>query len=60
MFEKLGSFHKVAVLDDEPPIYVETIGADVKWTCNLIQALSVCCRVPEPIRVARLIARGVS
>ena len=60
VFEKLGSFHKVAVLDDEPPIYVETIGADVKWTCNLIQALSVCCRVPEPIRVARLIARGVS
>ena len=60
VFEKLGSFHKVVVLVDEPPIYVQTIGADVKWACNLIQALSVCCRVPEPIRDARLVARGLS
>jgi len=60
VFEKLGSFHQVTALADEPPLYVEAIGANVKWTCNLIQALSVCCRVPEPIRVARLIARGLS
>jgi hypothetical protein len=60
VFEKSGSFHKVIVLADEPPVYVETIGADVKWACNLVQSLSVCCRVPEPIRVARLIARGLS
>jgi endonuclease V-like protein UPF0215 family len=58
VFEKLGSLHKVVALADESPIYVETIGAGVKWACNLIQSLSVCCRVPEPIRVARLIARG--
>jgi len=60
VFEKLGSFHKVAVLADEPPIYVETIGVDVKWARTLIRALAVCGRVPEPIRVARLIARGLS
>jgi len=60
VFEKLGSFHKVVVLADEPPIYVKTIGVDVKWARNLIRALAVCGRVPEPIRVARLIARGLS
>jgi endonuclease V-like protein UPF0215 family len=60
VFEKTGSFHKVIALTDEPPIYVETIGADAKWACNLIQSMSVCCRVPEPIRIARLIARGLS
>jgi endonuclease V-like protein UPF0215 family len=60
VFEKLVSFHKVVVLVDESPVYVETIGADAKWACNLVQSLSVCCRVPEPIRVARLIARGLS
>ena len=60
LFEKLGSFHKVAVLADEPPIYIETIGVDVKWARKLIRALAVCGRVPEPIRVARLIARGLS
>jgi hypothetical protein len=60
VFEKLGSFHKVAALADQPPVYVETVGVDIKWACNLIQSLSVYCRVPEPIRVARLIARGIS
>jgi len=60
VFEKLGSVYKLAVLANEPPIYVETIGAGVKWAYNLIQALSVCGRLPEPIRVAGLIARGLS
>jgi len=26
----LGSFWRVTVLADEPPVYVETIGADIK------------------------------
>jgi hypothetical protein len=60
VFEKLGSFHKVVVLADEPPIYVETIGVNVEWARKLIRTLAVCGRVPEPIRVARLIARGLS
>jgi endonuclease V-like protein UPF0215 family len=60
VFEKSGSFRKVVVLADEPPIYVKTIGADFEWDCNIINALSICCRIPEPIRVARLIARGLS
>lgn len=60
VFEKLRSFYKVAVLADEPPIYVKTIGVNVKCARNLIRALAVCGRVPEPIRVARLIARGLS
>jgi len=60
VFKKLGYVYEVVTLADEPPIYVEPIGASVRWTCNLIQALSVCGRVPEPIRVARLIARGLS
>jgi endonuclease V-like protein UPF0215 family len=60
LFEKLDSFHRVVVLAGEPPIYVKTIGADDTWACNLIHAFSVFCRVPEPVRVARLIARGLS
>lgn len=60
VFEKLGAIHEVTVLAEEPPVYVETVGVDIRWACNLIQALAVCGRVPEPIRVARLIARGLS
>jgi endonuclease V-like protein UPF0215 family len=60
VFKKLGLIHKVAVLSGEPPVYVETLGADINWASSLIRALSVCGRIPEPIRVARLIARGLS
>jgi endonuclease V-like protein UPF0215 family len=60
IFEELGSAHKLTVLVGEPPIYVETIGIDIRWAYDLIQALSVYSRIPEPIRVARFIARGLS
>jgi endonuclease V-like protein UPF0215 family len=60
VFEKAGSAHKIVVLDGESPVYAETVGVGVRWTSNLIRALSVFGRVPEPIRAARLIARGLS
>lgn len=60
VFENLGLVHKVVVAASGPPVYVETVGVHVEWAGKLIQALSVCSRIPEPIRVARLIARGLS
>jgi len=59
IFEKLNSFHRITV-STGAPIYVETIGMGVRLAANLISALSFCGRVPEPIRIARLIARGLS
>jgi endonuclease V-like protein UPF0215 family len=58
--EKLGLAHEVGVLNDESPVYVETIGADLKWVKYLIKTLSICGRIPEPIRVERLVAVGLS
>jgi endonuclease V-like protein UPF0215 family len=60
VFEKLGPIYEVFTLGGEAPLYVEAVGADIKWISGLILALSLCGRVPEPIRVARLIARGLS
>ena len=60
VFEKLGSIYKVASSAVELPVYVETLGAHPRWVSELVRALSVCSRVPEPVRVARLIARGLS
>lgn len=57
--EKLRLTHKVVASTSEPPVYVETVGVRVGWASKLIRALSVCSRIPEPIRVARLIARGL-
>ena len=60
VFEKLGSVYEVVSMPAEPPVYVEVIGAELDWVSRLIRATSVCCRVPEPIRVARLVARGLT
>ncbi len=59
-FGKLGAIHRVIVFPGESPIYVETVGVRVEWASDLIRALSVCSRIPEPIRVARLVASGLA
>jgi endonuclease V-like protein UPF0215 family len=59
IFVKLGLVHKV-IITNAAPVYFEVVGADASWCCNLIRTLVVHGRTPEPIRVARLIARGLS
>ncbi|MGB9853241.1 MAG: DUF99 family protein [Candidatus Bathyarchaeales archaeon] len=60
VFEKLGPIRRVKALAEENPLYFEALGADAQWTKHLIKALAACGRVPEPLRVARLVARGLS
>ncbi len=60
IFENLGSVYEVVSMPTELPIYVEVIGAELEWARKLIRSTSVCCRVPEPVRVARLVARGLT
>ncbi|MEM3695364.1 MAG: DUF99 family protein [Candidatus Bathyarchaeia archaeon] len=60
IFEKLGNVYEVKVIEDAAPVYVEVIGETFTWACTLIRSFSFCGRIPEPLRVARLIAKGVS
>ena len=60
VFEKLGPVHPIVSMPDEPPLYVEVVGATPNWAAKLIRASVACCRIPEPVRVARLIARGLT
>jgi hypothetical protein len=60
IFEKLGSVHKTFSLFGKRPVYLEAVYADVEWAAQLICALAFWGRLPEPLRVARLIARGLS
>jgi endonuclease V-like protein UPF0215 family len=60
IFEKLGSVHKTVTLFGKQPIYLETVKADAEWATQLVCALAFWGRLPEPLRVARLIARGLS
>jgi endonuclease V-like protein UPF0215 family len=60
VFHKLGLVYEVALSASEPPVYFETLGVSAGWAVKLLRAFSVCSRIPEPVRVARLIARGLS
>lgn len=60
IFKKLGSIYRINVVAGLPPLYIETAGIRVERAKKMIEALSVFSRIPEPIRVARLIARGLS
>jgi endonuclease V-like protein UPF0215 family len=60
VFEKLGHVYLIISMPDEPPLYVEVLGSTPNWAAKLIRASAACCRIPEPIRVARLVARGLT
>lgn len=60
VFAKLGPIYKVKVLSGEPPLYFEAVGTEMEWASRLITSFAVCGRVPEPLRVVRIIARGLS
>jgi len=60
VFEKLGPVHQVVSMAEKPPLYVEVVGATIDLATKLIRNSATCCRVPEPVRVARLIARGLT
>jgi endonuclease V-like protein UPF0215 family len=60
IFEKLGPVHKTVTLFGKQPIYLETVHTDVEWAAQLVCALAFWGRLPEPLRVAGLIARGLS
>ncbi|MGQ9507444.1 MAG: endonuclease dU [Candidatus Bathycorpusculaceae bacterium] len=60
VFQGLGPIHKITIKSGEAPLYMETVGAHAKLASSLIRSLCFCGRIPEPLRAARLIARGLS
>lgn len=60
IIKDLGRTYSIFSMLGEPPIYVEVVGGDLRMAKKMVCELSVCCRVPEPVRVARLIARGLT
>jgi endonuclease V-like protein UPF0215 family len=58
--EALGTIHCTRNFPDEPSVYFEVVGESSEWAERLLLECAVVSRIPEPIRVAGLIARGVS
>lgn len=55
----LGPLRKVKTVSDEPPLYFETFGCSSSYAAALLKASCFVSRVPEPLRVAGLVARGL-
>ncbi len=60
MVQAAGRMHSFKPLPDEPPLYFEVRGASPSLAKKWILATARISRLPEPIRVARIMARGLS
>lgn len=57
---QLGRPRKVVTSTEEPPLYFEAFGIAPKRSAALLRSLSITSRLPEPLRMAGLIARGLT
>ena len=60
IFEKIGEVYEVKSNPKENPIWVEVVGIKIDEASNIIRGLTVFGRLPEPLRTASLIAKGLS
>jgi endonuclease V-like protein UPF0215 family len=58
-FEALGEYHELW-LHGGPPVFFEIIGASKSFAEKVLKEQAVNGRVPEAVRVANLVAKGVS
>jgi endonuclease V-like protein UPF0215 family len=47
-------------MEGEPPVYFEVVGCPIQWAVEVLKDAALTCRIPESVRVAGLVARGVS
>lgn len=60
LVRELGRIHAFAPVPQEEPLYFETVGLSAVKARRVIRAYCVASRVPEPIRVAGLLAKGLA
>jgi endonuclease V-like protein UPF0215 family len=58
-YEKLGDIYKFES-DYFPPIFFEYFGCSKNFAKKILMEQSITCRIPEAVRVANIIAKGVS
>jgi endonuclease V-like protein UPF0215 family len=60
IIRKLGVVHQVRSCASEPPLFFEVVGTSVSEARRLIKDSARLGRLPEPVRVAGLVAKGLS
>ncbi len=58
--QNLGPVYTASTYPGEHPVYFEVIGGTSGWAEDVLRLSALVSRIPEPVRVAGLIARGLS
>lgn len=56
----LGELHSAEVKKGEQKIFYEIVGESSDWGLKILKQAAMLCRIPEPVRVANLIGKGVT
>ena len=59
IISSLGPLRRVGTNPDEPPIYYETFGCTPREAVSILKHSSYVSRLPEPVRIAGLLAAGL-
>jgi uncharacterized protein len=59
LIKSLGPLHKVRTIATEDPLFFERFGCSTQEARSILKDLAFVSRVPEPLRVAGIIARGL-
>lgn len=59
LIERAGTIHEVLSREHENPIYIQHCGIDLEDAREIVQLSATHSNIPEPLRVAHLIATGI-
>lgn len=59
IIRSLGPLHRICTVADENPIFYEAFGCSVDAARKILREWAMVSRMPEPLRVAGLVARGL-
>lgn len=59
IIQSLGPLHRLRTVPSENPLYFENLGCSTSTARNILKSWAFVSRVPEPLRVAGLVARGL-
>jgi uncharacterized protein len=59
LIRSLGPLHKVRTMDGEGPVFFERFGCSTREAVLILKVSALVSRMPEPLRVAGLLARGL-
>jgi hypothetical protein len=60
IISRLGAIHRIQSCGREPPLFFEVVGATVQKARFLIRQSARLGRLPEPLRVARIVAKSLT